>query len=177
MGCLKIILLGVAFAANASDIVGETNQGGGGKWLVHVPPCNGIGGMCSTCEKQTQPMVRLRGLCRDSDLTNLFTPVNDEKSALGYVGLSQTTSITYNASTFMWVTNNMGWSQPTHPAWPQDYWVPPSGLCTTTRGSVRRTPGTRSFSPSPPASSTSSPVWTPTAFQWRAGSVFNVQML
>ena len=97
-------------AANASEIAGKTNQGGGGKWLVHVPPCNGIGGMCSTCEKQTQPMVRLRGLCRDSDLTNLFTPVNDEKSALGYVGLSQTTSITYNASTFMWVTNNMGWS-------------------------------------------------------------------
>ena len=97
-------------ASNASDIAGKTNQGGGGKWLVHVPPCNGIGGMCSTCEKETQPMVRLRGLCRDSDLTNLFTPVNDEKSALGYVGLSQTTSITYNASTFMWVTSNMGWS-------------------------------------------------------------------
>ena len=58
-------------------------------------------------ETDFQPIVRLQGLCRDSHLT---TPINDEKSALGYVGLSQTTSISYNASTFLWVTNNMGWS-------------------------------------------------------------------
>ena len=96
-------------AANLTEIAGKSHHGGGGKWSVDQG-CGGFGGMCSTCEKPTQPIVRLRGLCRDSDLTNLFTPINDEKSALGYVGLSQTTSISYNASTFLWVTNNMGWS-------------------------------------------------------------------
>ena len=97
-------------AANLTDIAGKSHHRGGGKWSVDQG-CGGFGGMCSTCEKPSQPIVRLRGLCRDSFLTNLFTPVNDEKSALGYVGLSQTTSISYNATTFTWVTNNMGWSE------------------------------------------------------------------
>ena len=54
-------------------------------------------------------MLRLRGLCRYSALTNLFTPVNDEKGRLSYVGLSATT-ISYNASSYLWVASNMGYS-------------------------------------------------------------------
>ena len=96
-------------AINSSDKVGATSQGGDGKWAVHWPPCNGYGGMCSICEKPTQPMLRLRGLCRYSALTNLFTPVNDEKGRLSYVGLSATT-ISYNASSYLWVASNMGYS-------------------------------------------------------------------
>ena len=94
-------------AGNSSETVGATNQGGDGKWAVHWPPCNGYGGMCSICEKPSQPMLRLRGLCRDSALTNLFTPANDEKGRLTYVGLTATT-IVYNASSFLWVASNMG---------------------------------------------------------------------
>ena len=51
-------------------------------------------------------MLRLRGLCRDSALTNLFTPVNDEKGHLSYVGLTATT-IVYNASSYLWVATNL----------------------------------------------------------------------
>ena len=85
------------------------SETGGGTWNVHGPPCNGYGGMCSICEKPSQPMIRLRGLCRDSALQNLFTPVNDEKSRLNYIGLSQT-NIVYNDSTYLWVASNMGYS-------------------------------------------------------------------
>ena len=53
----------------------------------------------------------MRGLCKHSELTNLFTPVNDEKSVLGYVGLSMTTRITYNLTSYTWVTDNMGFSR------------------------------------------------------------------
>ena len=60
------------------------------------------------CEKPTQPMIRLRGLCRDSDLQNMFTPVSDEKGRLTYVGLSMT-NIVYNETTFLWVATNMGY--------------------------------------------------------------------
>ena len=96
-------------AGNSSETVGATNQGGDGKWAVHWPPCNGYGGMCSMCEKPTQPMIRLRGLCRDSGLQNMFTPVSDEKGRLTYVGLTMT-NIVYNETTFLWVANvaNMG---------------------------------------------------------------------
>ena len=94
-------------AGNSSETVGATNQGGDGKWAVHHPPCNGYGGMCSICEKPSQPMLRLRGLCRDSALTNLFTPANDEKSRLTYIGLTATT-IVYNSSSYLWVASNMG---------------------------------------------------------------------
>ena len=45
-------------------------------------------------------MLRLRGLCRDSGLQNLFTPVNDEESRLSYIGLSQT-NIVYNTGTYL----------------------------------------------------------------------------
>ena len=97
-------------AGNSSEIVSATNQGGGGKWAIHYPPCHGHGGMCSICQKSSQPMLRLRGLCRDSTLQNMFTPVNDEQSRLGYVGLSQT-NIVYNTSTYLWVASNMGYSE------------------------------------------------------------------
>ena len=60
------------------------------------------------CEKPSQPMIRLRGLCRDSALQNLFTPVSDEKGQLMYVGLSMT-NIVYNETTFLWVATNMGY--------------------------------------------------------------------
>ena len=60
------------------------------------------------CEKPSQPMIRLRGLCRDSALQNLFTPVSDEKGRLMYVGLSMT-NIVYNETTFLWVATNMGY--------------------------------------------------------------------
>ena len=96
-------------ARESSETASATNQGGDGKWAVHNPPCNGYGGMCSICEKPTQPMLRLRGLCRDSALQNLFTPVNNEKSHLSYVGLSMT-NIVYNTSSFLWVASNMGYS-------------------------------------------------------------------
>ena len=95
-------------AGNSSTTVGATNQGGDGKWAVHWPPCNGYGGMCSMCEKPSQPMIRLRGLCRDSALQNLFTPVSDEKGRLMYVGLSMT-NIVYNETTFLWVATNKGY--------------------------------------------------------------------
>ena len=62
------------------------------------------------CEKSTQPILRLRGLCGGSHLSDLFTPVNDEKGTLGYAGLGRTVSITYNATTLMWTTDNMGHS-------------------------------------------------------------------
>ena len=94
-------------AGNSSETASATNQGGDGKWAVHNPPCNGYGGMCSICEKPTQPMLRLRGLCRDSALQNLFTPVNDNESRIKYVGLSLT-SIIYNASSYLWVATNIG---------------------------------------------------------------------
>ena len=97
-------------AGNSSEIASATNQGGDGKWAVHLPPCNGYGGMCSLCEKPSQPMLRLRGLCRDSGLQNLFTPVNDKDGRLSYVGLSQT-NIVYNASTYLWVASNMAYSE------------------------------------------------------------------
>ena len=41
-------------------------------------------------------------------LQNLFTPVNDEKGRLMYVGLSMT-NIVYNETTFLWVATNMGY--------------------------------------------------------------------
>ena len=60
------------------------------------------------CEKPSQPMIRLRGLCRDSVLQTLFTPVNDEKGRLMYIGLSMT-NIAYNETTFLWVATNLGY--------------------------------------------------------------------
>ena len=90
-------------------VYGEIYGDRGGRWTAH-PGCHGWSGMCSMCEKPTQPILELRGLCRDSDLTSYFTPVNDEKGTLGYAGLSRTVSILYNASTLMWSTDNMGYS-------------------------------------------------------------------
>ena len=96
-------------ALNASEIAGKTHHGGGGKWTINSD-CIGFGGKCAMCEKLTQPILRLRGLCRDSHLSDLFTPDNDEKGTLGYAGMGNTVSITYNASTLMWSTDNMGFS-------------------------------------------------------------------
>ena len=96
---------------DAGNVSKSEGYGGGGNWVPHEPPCHGIGGKCSTCQKPSQPLVRLRGLCKHSELTNLFTPVNDEKSVLGYVGLSMTTRITYNLTSYTWVTDNMGFSR------------------------------------------------------------------
>ena len=70
-------------ALNASEIAGKTHHGGGGKWTINAD-CNGFGGMCTMCEKLTQPILRLRGLCEDSQISDLFIPVNDEKGTLGY---------------------------------------------------------------------------------------------
>ena len=97
-------------AGNKSEIPGKTHHGGGGQWTAMGPPCSGYAGFCAMCEKSTQPILRLRGLCGGSHLSDLFTPVNDEKGTLGYAGLGRTVSITYNASTLMWTTDNMGHS-------------------------------------------------------------------
>ena len=97
-------------ANNASEVAGKTHHGGGGQWTVQNGECTGYVGMCAMCEKSTQPLLRLRGLCEDSHLSDLFTPVNDEKGTLGYAGLGRTESIAYNASTLMWSTNNLGYS-------------------------------------------------------------------
>ena len=97
-------------ANNASKVAGKTHHGGGGQWTAQNGECTGYAGMCAMCEKSTQPMLRLRGLCEDSHLSDLFTPVNDEKGTLGYAGLGRTVSIAYNASTLMWSTNNLGYS-------------------------------------------------------------------
>ena len=60
------------------------------------------------CEKASQSMIHLRGLCRDSLLQTLFTPVSNVKGQLLYVGLSMT-NIVYNKPTLLWVANNMGY--------------------------------------------------------------------
>ena len=68
---------------NASEIAGKTHDGGGGKWTINSD-CIGFGWKCAMCEKLTQPILRLRGLFEDSQISDLFIPVNDEKGTLGY---------------------------------------------------------------------------------------------
>ena len=63
--------------------------------------------LCFMCERQSQPILRLRGLCKDSFLFNLFTPVNDgEKGAFGYLGLSST-NINFNTTSNLWVAKKI----------------------------------------------------------------------
>ena len=60
---------------------------------------------CFQCEKETQPILRLRGICPESKLTNIFTPDNKGLD-LWYVGLSNT-NIEYNTSSFLWVAREV----------------------------------------------------------------------
>ena len=57
---------------------------------------------CFMCEKETQPILRLRGLCPDSRLTNIFTPdnVGPKGQELAYIGLSDI-NIKYNTTSFL----------------------------------------------------------------------------
>ena len=66
-------------------------------------PCSQPG--CTLCSRPSQPILRLRGLCKESKLTNVFTPVNKGyRGNLGYMGL-HTTNIEYNDTTFLWVAS------------------------------------------------------------------------
>ena len=58
---------------------------------------------CSTvCFRTSQPILRLRGLCKDSKLKNVFTPVNTGfRGNLGYIGL-QNTNIDFNDTSLLW---------------------------------------------------------------------------
>ena len=63
---------------------------------------------CYMCDRSSQPIMRLRGLCSDSMLQNIFTPVNNgPKGDLGYLGAVQT-NINFNTTSFLWVAKNHG---------------------------------------------------------------------
>ena len=62
---------------------------------------------CTLCSRTSQPILRLRGLCKASKLTNVFTPVNNGfRGNLGYLGLEHT-NIEYNDTTFLWVASKI----------------------------------------------------------------------
>ena len=63
--------------------------------------------VCTLCSRPSQPILRLRGLCKESKLTNVFTPVNSGyRGNLGYLGLHHT-NIEYNDTTFLWVASKI----------------------------------------------------------------------
>jgi hypothetical protein len=65
------------------------------------------GTICTVCERESQPVLRLRGLCSESRLSDIFTPVNSgPRGDLGYLGLGST-NIVYNATTFLWVATKI----------------------------------------------------------------------
>jgi hypothetical protein len=58
--------------------------------------------LCVVCENEARPIFQIRGLCKESKLSNVFTPNNDgERGYLGYTGFS-TCYINYNSSSFQW---------------------------------------------------------------------------
>ena len=58
---------------------------------------------CVVCERTSQPIVRLRGLCQDSRLSNTFTLVNTGKEGdMSYLGFKKT-NIHFNRTTEQWV--------------------------------------------------------------------------
>ena len=62
---------------------------------------------CFMCERESQPLLRLRGLCKDSKLFNLFTPLNHrEQGDFGYLGLSST-NIIYNKTSSLWIAKKI----------------------------------------------------------------------
>ena len=62
---------------------------------------------CTLCSRPSQPILRLRGLCKESKLSNIFTPVNTgHMGRLGYIGLEHT-NIEYNDTSFLWVASKI----------------------------------------------------------------------
>ena len=60
---------------------------------------------CVVCENEIRPNLQLRGLCKESKFSTLFTPTNNgENGNLGYTGFS-TSYISYNSSNFKWNHN------------------------------------------------------------------------
>jgi hypothetical protein len=80
----------------------DTNCDNSNKW-----------GVCPICERASQPILRLRGLCSDSKLVDIFTPVNNgPKGEFGYLGLGNANTINsvnidYNSTSFLWVATKI----------------------------------------------------------------------
>ena len=76
-----------------------------GTWID--VPCDSRYGFCTICTRPTQPIVRLRGLCYDSKITNIFTPINTGfRGGLSYLGYFHT-NIEYNENTLLWVATKI----------------------------------------------------------------------
>ena len=79
-------------------------HGPGEHWWDHACEEN----YCGVCENELRPNFQLRGLCKESKLSILYTPNNDGvKGYLGYTGFS-TCYITYNNSNFEWHLKKFG---------------------------------------------------------------------
>ena len=69
----------------------------------------GRAGRCVICTSDRVPVLRLRGLCPHTKLSNnVFTPVNTGwRGNLGYRGLGNT-NIEYNETSYLWVLQRVG---------------------------------------------------------------------